>query len=113
MHQYEIEAAIKNAVNNFVIQMGWINEAPRIQQISPDRDSGLFDDETVVKRVSVSVGQWSFDFLAILLGSMSCVLYMDSRTANLVMNFKVQELKSEILRMFNEHLQAFPHNMGM
>lgn len=113
MHQHEIDVAIRYAVNSFATSAGWIHESIQIHNIQPSGDTGLLDDETVVKKVNASIGQYGFDFLAIVRSFADCTLYMDARTASLVMNLKLQELEDRMLQRSKEHLQAYPHNIGM
>lgn len=114
MHQYDIEASIKNAINNFTLQLGWINESWRVNNIRPSGESAWFDNvELVTKRVTAVIGSYSFEFLAVVESPMECVLYMDTRTANLVTELKLGELRKYVDRSLKEHLAVYPHNMGM
>lgn len=113
MHQYEIDAAINNAVNEFVVRLGWIHEPWHVNRILPSGEDSLLGGETVVKIVNVSINQWSFDFLAIIRDWQSCALYMDAKTSNMVMEFKIRDLERTMLQKFKEHLSAYPHNIGM
>ena len=113
MHQYEIEAAINNAVNGFVVNLGAGGMPWHINQILPDGESGLFDDEVIVKKVNVSIDHWSFDFLVVVRGQFDCYLYMDARTSLMVMEMKIRDLEGVFLSKMKDHLQTYPHNIGM
>lgn len=114
MHQYDIEAAITNAVNLFATSMGFIYERPYVNSIRPSGESTWFDNvELVTKKVNVTMAQYSFDFLAVVESWQECKLYMDSVTAILVMELRINQLRAELQDELNKHLSTYPHNMGM